>query len=80
MFDRRRALNTIVARRDPKSGDRTVSPTPMKNEVVKKEDGELDGQHLAAQGMIAALKEGSAQKLNEAMNDHYALRGAKKAK
>lgn len=76
MFDKKRQATTVVAKRDPATGDRTMSPTPMVPEEVTTEEGELDGRHLAAQDMIAAIKEGSAEKLNAAMQAHHDLHKA----
>jgi hypothetical protein len=67
MFDKQKYMQTLIARRKPGGGERTMDPTEMKNEVVKTEDGELDGRHLAAQEAIAAMKEGSAEKFMSSM-------------
>jgi hypothetical protein len=62
--DPKKAAMTIMARRKA-DGSRTAAP--MKPEEVKTEDGEIDGRHVAAQEIISAHHEGSAQKLMEAM-------------
>lgn len=66
MDDPKKAAMTILAKRKA-SGERTMAPTPMKTEVVKDEDGEVDGRHVAAQDILSAHGEGSAQKLSEAL-------------
>lgn len=74
--DHKKAAMTILSKRK-KSGERAMEPTPMKAEEVKTEDGQLDGRHIAAQDMIAAHHEGSAQKLAEAMSAFIDMHHAK---
>jgi effector-binding domain-containing protein len=57
---------TLIGRRNSK-GERTMEPTPMKNEEVKDENGELDSRHLAAQEILAAHHSGSAEKMSQAL-------------
>lgn len=71
MFDKKKALMTIIAKRHPKDG--TMSAAPMKTEVTKEDDGQLDGRHAAAEDMIAAFHEKSPQKLMEAMANFHDL-------
>lgn len=61
----------MMAKRDSKDG--SLSTAPMKPEIVKKEDGSLDGRHSAAEDMMLAIKEGSAHKLMQAMANFYDL-------
>lgn len=75
--DHRKALTQIMAKRNHK-GEQTMSPTPMKPEIVKSEGGEIDGRHLAAQEMIAAHHEKSPQKLMEAMMNFMDMHFAKR--
>ena len=65
-FDEKKAMTTIMGRRKA-NGERTMAPTPMKMERVMNEGGEVDGKHIAAQEMMAAMKEGSPQKYSEAL-------------
>lgn len=66
--DSRKAVTTIMAKRSPK-GEPLMSPTAMKKEVVKDEDGQDSGLHAAAQDIIAAHHEKSPHKLMEAMSN-----------
>ena len=79
MFDKKKELQTLIARRSG-SGDRTMDPTPMKNEVVKTQDGELDGRHLAAQEALAAVHEGSPEKFMSAIGNFMDLHSSMKDK
>lgn len=65
MFDRKRDMSTIMAKR--KVGGTEYGPAEMKNEASEGESGEPDSRHMAAEAMIAAHKEGSAAKVKEAM-------------
>lgn len=72
MHDVKKARETVMARRSP-SGEPVTAPAPMKEEVSKSEDGEIDGRHAAAQDMISAMHEKSPQKLMEAMANFHDL-------
>ncbi len=63
--DQKKAVMTIMAKRSPKDG--ATSSAPMKSEVVKEEDGAMDGRHAAAQDVMMAMHEKSAHKLMEAL-------------
>ena len=65
-FDHKKAVTTIMAKRNG-MGEPTMSPTPMKPEVVKNEDGTMDGRHAAAQDMMGAMHEKSPERLMQAM-------------
>lgn len=67
MWDKKKSLETIMQRRKPGGGEIIAGPAPMKHEVVKHEDGNIDGRHLAAQDMLAAFHEKSAERLMGAM-------------
>ena len=69
--DNKKIATAILSKRKP-NGDR-ISAAPMKSEVMKTEDGEMDGRHLAAQDMIAAFHEKSPMKLHEAMQSYLTL-------
>lgn len=71
IYDQKKAIATMMAKRDPKDG--SMSTALMKPESVKKEDGELDGRHSAAQDILMAINEKSATKLMEAMQNFYDL-------
>lgn len=64
-------MATILSKRTPK-GDK-VSEAPMKPESVKDEHGEVDGRHVAAQDIIAAMHEKSADKLMQALANFHDL-------
>jgi hypothetical protein len=70
--DHKKATTNIMAKRDAK-GERTMEPTPMKAEVVKDEDGMMDGKHLAAQDVMAAHHSGSAEQLSQALSNFVDL-------
>jgi hypothetical protein len=67
--DAKKNAMTIVGRRN-KKGERTAMPTPMKAEETNTADGATDGRHLAAQDMLSAMNEGSAQKYSEALGNY----------
>jgi hypothetical protein len=69
--EKKNQISTIISKRTPK-GDK-VSEAPMKNEVVKHEDGQVDGRHVAAQDIIAALHEKSPEKLMHALANFHDL-------
>jgi len=69
MFDKKRAMQTIMQKRGANGGPMTMAPSPMKPEIVKDEDGMPDGKHLAAQDMISAFHEKSADKLMQALSN-----------
>jgi hypothetical protein len=72
IHDKKAAVTLMMGRKTAK-GDRVSQPTPMQPEVVKTEDGEMDGRHIAAQDAISALHEGSAEKLDQALRNHHDL-------
>jgi hypothetical protein len=65
IYDKKKAVSTIMARRQHKDGSTTMAE--MKPERSTSEDGQPDGRHAAMQDFMAAHKEGSAQKMMEAM-------------
>ena len=66
---------TIMSKRHPKDGE-TMS-SPMKSEIHKDEDGEIDGRHAAAQDAIMAMHEKSPEKLMEALANFMDMHMAK---
>lgn len=76
MFDKKRDMSSIMSSR--KKDDMEFGPAKMKNENSKDEDGMMDGRHMAAQDMIAAHSEGSADKMREAMINFIDLHMAAK--
>ena len=77
IWDKKKALTTIMSRHSP-DGTKTMEPTPMKMEVVKDADGEVDGRHLAAQGALAAINEKSPERFMESMKNFMDLHMAKR--
>ncbi len=76
-FDDKKAQTaTILSKRTPK-GDKQ-SESPMKTEVVKQSDGQVDGRHVAAQDIIAAMHEKSPEKLMHALANFHDLHSASK--
>ena len=71
--DPKKMITTIMSKRGPKGGEHTMEPTPMKAEVMKDEEGEMDGKHLAAQDIIAAHHSKSPSQLKEAMENFIDL-------
>lgn len=64
--DDKKRIATIISRRKSASGE-NLGAAPMKPEIVKDEAGEVDGRHVASGDMLAAIKEGSAEKLMRAL-------------
>lgn len=71
MMDHKKAIMTMMAKRNPKDG--SMSAAPMKPEIIKNEDGSMDGRHAAAEDIIMAMKEGSAEKMKQAMMNFHDL-------
>lgn len=65
MIDKKKAMQTIMSKRNPQTGE--VSSSPMAAQVSKSEDGEPDGRHAAAQDILAAMHERDPQKLMESL-------------
>lgn len=63
--DKRKIASIIVSKRSSKG--EPLSKAPMKREIVKDEDGEMDGRHEAAADIIAAHHEKSPEKLMHAL-------------
>lgn len=80
IHDKKQAAMTIMARRGEKGGPMTAGPAPMKSEVVKNEDGMMDGRHAAAQDMIAAMHEKSPEKLMNAMANFHDIHASMSGK
>jgi len=80
MWDRKKQLGTILSRRRAGGGPVESGPTEMKNEVVKDADGVIDGRHVAAQDLIAALDSKSADQLMQALANFMDLHNSQPAK
>jgi hypothetical protein len=77
--DHKKQITTVLARRSPK-GEPLAGPAPMKMEINKEEPGEVDGRHVAAQDIIAALHEKSPQKLMETLGNFIDIHRSKETK
>ncbi len=66
MWDKKKTMESIMGRKNI-DGSEASAPAPMKPEISKNEDGEIDGRHVAAQDMISAFHEKSPERLKEAM-------------
>jgi hypothetical protein len=75
--DLKRAITTVMSRRSSKGGAEVSGPAEMKPEMVKSEEGEVDGRHMAAQDLLAAISEKSPQKMMEAMANFHDLHAMK---
>ena len=72
IFDKKKAIATMMGRRQHKDGSTTEAP--MKPEMAaKSEGGEIDGRHAAAEDVLMAIHEGSAQKMMEALANFHDL-------
>ena len=71
---------TIMAKRAKPDADYKpeVSHAPMKEEIVRHEDGAFDPRHSAAQDVLMAIHEKSPMKLMEAMSNFHELHAAHK--
>jgi hypothetical protein len=57
----------LAKRKAGKPGDRVSEYKPDVPAQPAREDEEIDGRHLAAEHMLTAYREGSAEKLSSAM-------------
>lgn len=67
-FDDHRKIATVMVGRKSGKGERISTPSEMMPEsVVKNEEGEIDGRHVAAQDAMSAIHEKSPHKFMQAM-------------
>lgn len=66
-LDDHKKVATIIRGKRSAKGERLLDPTPMKAEVVKHENGEIDERHTAMQDFMSAHAEQSAGKMAEAL-------------
>lgn len=71
IHDKKQALQTILSKRG-KDGEMSSSPMAPERPAMD-ESGEMDGRHEAAQDMIQAFHEKSAQKLVDAYANMHEL-------
>lgn len=72
-FDDHKKIATMIVSKKDGKGNPIAAPTAMKPEIVKTEDGEMDGKHAAAQDAISAFHEKSAEKLKGALSNFIDL-------
>jgi len=65
-LDDKKRIETIMASRKSAKGE-DLGAAQMKPEVVKDEDGEIDGRHVAAQDALVALADKSPEKFMRAI-------------
>lgn len=71
-FDEKKKMQTIMSRRRKEGGEYSQAHE-MKPEIVKTEDGEIDGRHVAMQDFMAAHAEKSPQKAMQALGNFIDL-------
>lgn len=67
MWDKKHQIQTIMSRRRKADGGIISEMAPIKPEVVKDADGELNHLHIAAQDILSAVHEKSAEALMRAL-------------
>lgn len=75
MWDKKKMQEMIIQRRKSSGGE--IAGAPMKNEIVKDEEGDIDGRHLAAEDMISAFHEKSPERLMKSMMDFIDIHSSK---
>jgi hypothetical protein len=55
MFDKKKMMQTIMARRRDGKGEIVADMAPVKPEVMKDQGGMIDECHVAAQDILAAI-------------------------
>lgn len=78
LSDDKKTIATIIARRRSSKGE-TLGEASVKPEVVKHEDGSIDGRHVAAEEAMMALSEKSPEKFMRAMANFHDLHVSQKA-
>lgn len=78
MSDDKKRMATIMASRKSASGEK-LGAAQMKPEIVKHEDGTIDGRHVAMQDFLAGLSEKSPEKMMNAMANFNDLHSAPKS-
>lgn len=67
MWDKKQQMQTIMKRRRNAEGGLISSGSPVKPEIVKDADGEFNQLHVAAEEMLSAFQEKSAEALMRAL-------------
>lgn len=76
MWDSKKHLQTMIQKRGEKGGE-VLSSAPLNPEIVKDEDGEINPHHIAAQDVLSAIHEKSAEKYMHAMGNFIDLHMSK---
>lgn len=77
--DDKKRISTIMASRKSAKGE-PLGSASMKPEIVKTEDGEIDGRHTAAQDIMMALSGKSPESLMKALGNFQELHSSHIAK
>jgi hypothetical protein len=75
-FDDAKKIATVMRGKRSAKGERELDPSPMKPEVVKNDDGEVDGRHVAMQDFMSAHSEGSPAKMAMALANFIDMHNA----
>jgi predicted Abi (CAAX) family protease len=67
LWDKKKQLQTVMARRRDGKGEVIAAVAPVKPEIVKDDEGHIDHLHVAAQDMLSAIHEKSAEALMRAI-------------
>jgi hypothetical protein len=78
IYDRKKAMDSVMARRAQNGGGHISGPAPMKADLMKNEDGELDGRHAAAQDLMSSIHEKSPHKMAQALSNFMEMHNAMK--
>lgn len=70
--DDKKRIATIISRRKGAKGE-NLGSAPMAPEVVKHEDGSIDGLHVASGDILAAIHEKSPEKLMNALKNWHEI-------
>jgi hypothetical protein len=68
----------ISSRRRAPGEGKSIDHVPMQNEVVKTEDGMVDGRHVAAQEIMGAIHSKSPEDLMEALGHFITIHHSSK--
>lgn len=77
MPDDKKRIATIISSRKSAQGE-NLGSAPMKPEIVKHEDGSMDGRHIAMQDFLAGVSEKSPEKMMRAMGNFHDLHASMK--
>lgn len=73
----KKKIMTIMKMRKTAQGE-SLGSAQMKPEIVKHENGEIDGRHVAMQDFLAGMNEKSPEKMMRAMSNFHDLHSMNK--